>query len=157
MRRVVVVGHGMVGSRFVEELVGADPDVVVTVLGKEPLPAYNRVLLSSVVAGAKSPQALGLAGPAHPRVEVLTGVAAAGIACRLSGPNRTNPGASRCFTINCASAAANSRPQVNLLPSPSPKSIEALVSRKIWPLRLVSSSNCFTYNSSVRAQTFQSK
>ena len=79
MRRVVVVGHGMVGSRFVEELVGADPDVVVTVLGKEPLPAYNRVLLSSVVAGAKSPQALGLAGPAHPRVEVLTGVAAAGI------------------------------------------------------------------------------
>ena len=79
MRRVVVVGHGMVGSRFVEELVGADPDVVVTVLGKEPLPAYNRVLLSSVVAGATSPQALGLAGPAHPRVEVLTGVAAAGI------------------------------------------------------------------------------
>jgi len=26
MRRVVVVGHGMVGSRFVEELVGADLD-----------------------------------------------------------------------------------------------------------------------------------
>jgi assimilatory nitrate reductase electron transfer subunit len=77
MRRVVVVGHGMVGSRFVEELVDADPDVMVTVLGKEPLPAYNRVLLSSVVAGSKSPQALGLAGPSHPRVEVLTGVAAA--------------------------------------------------------------------------------
>ena len=34
MRRVVVVGHGMVGSRFVEGLVDADPDVVVTVLGK---------------------------------------------------------------------------------------------------------------------------
>ena len=57
MRRVVVVGHGMVGSRFVEELVGADPDVVVTVLGKEPLPAYNRVLLSSVVAGAAAVRA----------------------------------------------------------------------------------------------------
>ena len=25
MRRVVVVGHGMVGSRFAEELVAADP------------------------------------------------------------------------------------------------------------------------------------
>jgi len=79
MRRVVVVGHGMVGSRFVEELVGVDPDVVVTVLGKEPLPAYNRVLLSSVVAGSKSPQVLGLAAPWHPRVEVLTGVSAARI------------------------------------------------------------------------------
>ena len=33
MRQVVVVGHGMVGSRFVEELVAADPTVVVTVLG----------------------------------------------------------------------------------------------------------------------------
>ncbi len=76
MRRVVVVGHGMVGSRFVEELVAADPAVTVTVLGKEPVAAYNRVLLSSVVAGSKSPEVLGIAGPAHPRVEVLTGVAA---------------------------------------------------------------------------------
>lgn len=76
MRRVVVVGHGMVGSRFAEELVAADPSVVVTVLGKEPLPAYNRVLLSSVVAGSKSPELLGIAGPAHQRLTVLTGVAA---------------------------------------------------------------------------------
>ncbi len=63
MRRVVVVGHGMVGSRFAEELVAADPSVEVTVLGKEPLPAYNRVLLSSVVAGSKRPEVLGIAGP----------------------------------------------------------------------------------------------
>ena len=48
-------------------------------LGKEPLPAYNRVLLSSVVAGSKRPEALGIAGPPHPRVEVLTGVAAVDI------------------------------------------------------------------------------
>ena len=79
MRRVVVVGHGMVGSRFVELLVAADREVSVTVLGKEPLPAYNRVLLSSVVAGSTSPGVLGLAGPAHPRVRVLTGVAAASV------------------------------------------------------------------------------
>ena len=72
MSRVVVVGHGMVGSRFVEELVAADPAVEVTVLGREPLPAYNRVLLSSVVAGSKSPELLGIAAPPHPRVEVLT-------------------------------------------------------------------------------------
>ncbi len=79
MRRVVVVGHGMVGSRFAEELVAADPSVVVTVLGREPVPAYNRVLLSSVVAGSKRPDLLGIAGPGHPRLEVLTGVCAVDI------------------------------------------------------------------------------
>ena len=79
MRHVVVVGHGMVGSRFAELLVEADPQVRVTVLGKEPVAAYNRVLLSSVVAGSRSPGVLGLAGPSHPRVEVLTGVGAAAV------------------------------------------------------------------------------
>lgn len=79
MRQIVVVGHGMVGSRFVELLVAADARVQVTVLGREPLPAYNRVLLSSVVAGTTSPEVLGLAGPAHPRVRILTGVAATSV------------------------------------------------------------------------------
>lgn len=77
MRHVVVVGHGMVGSRFAEELVTADSEVRVTVLGKEEIPAYNRVLLSSVVAGSKSARMLTIAGPDHPRVRVLTGVGAA--------------------------------------------------------------------------------
>lgn len=48
--RVLVVGHGMVGSRLVEELAGAR-GVEVTVLGAEPYEPYNRVLLSEVVAG----------------------------------------------------------------------------------------------------------
>ena len=67
MRRVVVVGHGMVGSRFVEELVAADPAVAVTVLGKEPVAAYNRVLLSSVVAGSQEPRGARHRRAAHPR------------------------------------------------------------------------------------------
>ncbi|WP_392545143.1 FAD-dependent oxidoreductase [Oryzobacter telluris] len=79
MRHVVVIGHGMVGARFTELLVEAEQRVRVTVLGKEPVEAYNRVLLSSVVAGSKSPEVLGLAGPWHPRVKVLTGVGAASI------------------------------------------------------------------------------
>jgi assimilatory nitrate reductase electron transfer subunit len=79
MRRIVVIGHGMVGSRFVEDLVAADDDVRVTILGKEPVPAYNRVLLSSVVAGSKHPEVLDIAAPAHARVWVLTGVHAASI------------------------------------------------------------------------------
>ena len=53
--RVVVVGNGMAGARLVEELLarsdqsGADLDV--TVVGDEPGPAYNRILLSAVLEG----------------------------------------------------------------------------------------------------------
>ncbi|MGH3624569.1 MAG: FAD-dependent oxidoreductase [Sciscionella sp.] len=53
-RHVVVVGYGMVGARFAEELRRREPDaglLRVTVLGAETHPAYNRVLLSAVLAG----------------------------------------------------------------------------------------------------------
>lgn len=54
-RHVVVVGHGMAGARLAGEIRSRDPrgeTVALTVLGAEPRPAYNRVLLSSVVAGS---------------------------------------------------------------------------------------------------------
>ncbi|WP_156253984.1 FAD-dependent oxidoreductase [Pseudactinotalea terrae] len=53
MTRLVVIGNGMVGSRFVEEIVARDVDgrFDITVLGAEPYRPYNRVLLSEVVAG----------------------------------------------------------------------------------------------------------
>ncbi len=79
MRRVVVIGNGMVGSRFAEELAAADPEVTLTVLGKEPVGAYNRVLLSSVVAGSKSQELLSIEPAPHPRVVVRTGLAAVAI------------------------------------------------------------------------------
>ena len=51
--RVVVVGHGMVGARFVDDLHQRDPGgrFRTTVLGAEEYEPYNRVLLSEVVAG----------------------------------------------------------------------------------------------------------
>ena len=54
--RVVVVGNGMVGHCFVQEMVRRTPDLVaaglqITVLGEEPRPAYDRVHLSSFFAG----------------------------------------------------------------------------------------------------------
>jgi hypothetical protein len=53
--RLVVVGNGMVGLHFVEELlVRADDRYRITVVGKEPEAAYNRVLLSSLLAGEVS-------------------------------------------------------------------------------------------------------
>jgi nitrite reductase (NADH) large subunit len=49
MKRLVVVGHGMVGHRLVEALVdrGALGQWQITVLGEEPRPAYDRVALTS--------------------------------------------------------------------------------------------------------------
>src|SRR5918998_897932 len=49
--RLVVVGNGMAGLRFGERLRLHAPDRFdVTVVGAEPSPAYNRVLLSSLLA-----------------------------------------------------------------------------------------------------------
>lgn len=76
--RLVVVGNGMVGSRFVEDLLAADHagKYEVTVLGAEACEPYNRVLLSEVVAGAYDLAALTLPTPEHPRLRVRRGSAA---------------------------------------------------------------------------------
>ncbi|KOV76933.1 FAD-dependent oxidoreductase [Nocardia sp. NRRL S-836] len=57
MRRVVIVGYGMAGARLADELRRRDPDIAITVIGAEPHAAYNRVLLSTVVAGSMTPAA----------------------------------------------------------------------------------------------------
>ncbi|MGB8652448.1 MAG: FAD-dependent oxidoreductase [Mycobacteriales bacterium] len=53
MTRLVVVGNGMAGARLTEELLRRDPGLDVTVFGAEHRPAYNRVLLSDVLAGKR--------------------------------------------------------------------------------------------------------
>ncbi|MQA01763.1 MAG: NAD(P)/FAD-dependent oxidoreductase [Streptosporangiales bacterium] len=65
-RRVAVVGYGMAGARFAEEVRRHDPDarrVQLTVFGAEPHRAYNRVLLSAALAGGLDPDDLYLHGP----------------------------------------------------------------------------------------------
>ena len=50
--RLVLIGNGMAGMRTVEELLALEPDMYdITVLGEEPYPNYNRILLSPVLAG----------------------------------------------------------------------------------------------------------
>ncbi|WP_370614611.1 FAD-dependent oxidoreductase [Mumia qirimensis] len=63
--RVVVVGAGMVGIRFAEELVRADHDgrFEVLVLGEEAYEPYNRILLTELVAGRADLASLALARP----------------------------------------------------------------------------------------------
>ncbi|HEU4812458.1 MAG TPA: FAD-dependent oxidoreductase [Nocardioides sp.] len=50
--RLVVVGNGMAATRLVELLVARGYAGHVTVLGDEPVPAYNRILLSAVLEGS---------------------------------------------------------------------------------------------------------
>lgn len=55
VERLVVVGSGMAGLKLVEELQVAAPGrFAVTMVGAEPEAAYNRVLLSSMLAGEAS-------------------------------------------------------------------------------------------------------
>ena len=47
-KRVVVVGNGMVGQRFMEKLRKIDDDVQISTFCEEPRAAYNRVQLTKV-------------------------------------------------------------------------------------------------------------
>lgn len=61
--RLVVVGSGMAATRFVEELVARGTDHRITILGDEPHPPYNRILLSAVLEGTHRVEALTLRDP----------------------------------------------------------------------------------------------
>ena len=61
--KIVVVGHGMVGHKFLESLAEAGlQNAEVTVLCEEPRPAYDRVHLSEFFAG-KSAEDLSVVEP----------------------------------------------------------------------------------------------
>lgn len=79
--RVVVVGNGMAGFRFVQEL-SESSDCEITVIGAEPGGAYNRMLLSNVLAGHASASSIELADHgwyASRGVKLQAGVAVASI------------------------------------------------------------------------------
>ncbi|AZN41217.1 nitrite reductase large subunit NirB [Paenibacillus albus] len=51
-QRLVMIGNGMAGVSFVEQLLKLNPKRFdVTIIGAEPYPNYNRIMLSSVLAG----------------------------------------------------------------------------------------------------------
>jgi nitrite reductase (NADH) large subunit len=53
MKRLIVVGNGMAGIACVEQILKYDHDFAITVFGEETHVNYNRILLSSVLAGEK--------------------------------------------------------------------------------------------------------
>lgn len=60
--KIVIVGNGMVGHHFVEQICQTMPDAVVTVLSGEPRLAYDRVHLSEYFSG-KTAEELALTTP----------------------------------------------------------------------------------------------
>jgi nitrite reductase (NADH) large subunit len=52
-QRLVIIGNGMAGARFAEELLARQGDQIfeLAIFGDEPYGNYNRILLSSVLAG----------------------------------------------------------------------------------------------------------
>ena len=71
--RVIIIGYGMAGARLGAELRSRSADVKVTACSAEPHPAYNRILLSTLLAGKVTEDDLALAGPAAD-VDVRLGV-----------------------------------------------------------------------------------
>jgi nitrite reductase (NADH) large subunit len=52
MKRIIVVGNGMVGYKFCEKLRARSKGIEIIVYGEEPRPAYDRVHLSSYFSGS---------------------------------------------------------------------------------------------------------
>ncbi|OWK46410.1 nitrite reductase large subunit NirB [Fimbriiglobus ruber] len=54
-RRLVIIGNGMAGARFAEDVIAADPnhEFDIVMFGDEPYGNYNRILLSNVLNGAQ--------------------------------------------------------------------------------------------------------
>jgi nitrite reductase (NADH) large subunit len=57
-KHLVVIGNGMAGARLVEDVLsrGGGSQFEITVFGDEPYGNYNRILLSSVLAGTHDPK-----------------------------------------------------------------------------------------------------
>jgi assimilatory nitrate reductase electron transfer subunit len=68
--KVVVVGAGMVGSRFADELSRLDSSAEIDVLGEETYEPYNRVLLTELLAGRTDLAGLTLPRPSGARIHV---------------------------------------------------------------------------------------
>lgn len=54
-QKLILIGSGMVGARFIERLLHEAPDKYdIRVFNKEPIGGYNRIMLSPVLSGEKS-------------------------------------------------------------------------------------------------------
>ena len=76
---VVIVGYGMAGARLAAELHARDRSLPITAIGAEPHRAYNRILLSGVLAGKLTEPEVILTEPAGRGLALRLGVEVTGI------------------------------------------------------------------------------
>ncbi|MFY1704360.1 FAD-dependent oxidoreductase [Micromonospora sp. WMMA1923] len=76
---IVIVGHGMAGARLAAELHARGDDRKVTVFGAEPHRAYNRIMLSTLLAGKIDEPDVELTELAGQGVDVRNGLPVSGI------------------------------------------------------------------------------
>lgn len=57
-KRIVVIGNGMAGTAVVEEILKIRHDLPITIFGDERHVNYNRILLSDVLAGTRTPESI---------------------------------------------------------------------------------------------------
>lgn len=72
--RVVIVGYGMAGCRLATELRARNGDLKITALGAEPHRAYNRIMLSNLLAGKADESQVELTEATGRGVDVRPGV-----------------------------------------------------------------------------------
>ncbi|WP_223404702.1 FAD-dependent oxidoreductase [Occultella gossypii] len=125
--RIVVVGNGMVGSRFVADLTTRDADAEfdVTLLGEEEYHPYNRVLLSEVVAGKADLSALALPEADGDRVRVERGTPVIAID-RASRTVLTSSGSHRYDRVVLATGSVARIPDLPGLEGDLPAGVHAL-------------------------------
>jgi nitrite reductase (NADH) large subunit len=135
--RLVVVGNGMVGHRFVEELdrLGALPTLDVVVLSEEPVPAYDRVALSSLFDG-KTESDLALADTQwynERGVELILNATATSLDCVAKTVGVERDGKSYTYAYDLLVLASGSVPFVP--PVPGRERAGSFVYRTIGDLR----------------------
>lgn len=79
MNRIIIIGYGMAGSRLAAELHARRGDFKITVLGAEPHRAYNRIMLSNLLAGRSDEFEVELTEAAGHGVDVRPGIAVTAI------------------------------------------------------------------------------
>ena len=62
-KHLVVIGNGMAGMACVDQILKRKPNFRITVLSEEPYYNYNRILLSSVLAGEKQVEEIYINSP----------------------------------------------------------------------------------------------
>ncbi|WJK32615.1 FAD-dependent oxidoreductase [Solwaraspora sp. WMMA2065] len=79
MNRIVIVGHGMAGARLTAELHARRGDYKITVYGAERHRAYNRIMLSNLLAGRADELDVTLTEAAGHGIDVRAGLAVTAI------------------------------------------------------------------------------